>query len=249
MRPSGTRKDLDVTAPKPECHATAPTSFFFATEDMLDGANTKSVGPRSDSTFGVRSLQETICEIDTDSGNGEEEEDGDGEADDGDDDVDEDDKNNKGKGKRRRSTLKPQVPTRDSSPENPEPVREPTEIGGSSGPRPDQQSPSYPSISHSVTSLSQASQTQGSSLPSSPKSTSTRSLRHSDEDSMDERGSQAILSSEDDEIEHPPEIQGTAPQLIMPSIKMPSRRPFTERGKDIGRLKILIAGDSGTAIQ
>ncbi|KAL2259175.1 hypothetical protein VTK26DRAFT_7240 [Humicola hyalothermophila] len=38
---------------------------------------------------------------------------------------------------------------------------------------------------------------------------------------------------------------GCAPQLIMPSIKMPSRRPFTEEGKRMGRLKVLIAGDSG----
>ncbi|ERS99885.1 hypothetical protein HMPREF1624_03252 [Sporothrix schenckii ATCC 58251] len=38
---------------------------------------------------------------------------------------------------------------------------------------------------------------------------------------------------------------GSAPQLIMPSIKMPSRRPFTEEGKNMGRLKVLIAGDSG----
>lgn len=38
---------------------------------------------------------------------------------------------------------------------------------------------------------------------------------------------------------------GSAPQLIMPSIKMPSRRPFTEEGKAMGRLKILLAGDSG----
>lgn len=38
---------------------------------------------------------------------------------------------------------------------------------------------------------------------------------------------------------------GSDPQLIMPSIKMPSRRPFTETGKAMGRLKVLIAGDSG----
>ncbi|KAK4197425.1 hypothetical protein QBC40DRAFT_232138 [Triangularia verruculosa] len=41
------------------------------------------------------------------------------------------------------------------------------------------------------------------------------------------------------------ESSGSAPQLIMPSIKMPSRRPFTEEGKQMGRLKVLIAGDSG----
>ncbi|KAK0711510.1 hypothetical protein B0H67DRAFT_585563 [Lasiosphaeris hirsuta] len=38
---------------------------------------------------------------------------------------------------------------------------------------------------------------------------------------------------------------GSAPQLIMPSIKMPSRRPFTDAGKAMGRLKVLVAGDSG----
>lgn len=38
---------------------------------------------------------------------------------------------------------------------------------------------------------------------------------------------------------------GFAPQFVMPSIKMPSRRPFTEKGKNMGRLKLLIAGDSG----
>ncbi|KAK3322563.1 hypothetical protein B0H66DRAFT_515109 [Apodospora peruviana] len=38
---------------------------------------------------------------------------------------------------------------------------------------------------------------------------------------------------------------GSAPQLIMPSIKMPSRRPFTEEGKAMGRLKVMIAGGSG----
>lgn len=36
-----------------------------------------------------------------------------------------------------------------------------------------------------------------------------------------------------------------APQLIMPEITIPSRRPFTTGGKNIGRLKVLIAGDSG----
>jgi hypothetical protein len=38
---------------------------------------------------------------------------------------------------------------------------------------------------------------------------------------------------------------GSAPQLIMPSIKMPSRRPFTDEGKRMARLKVLVAGDSG----
>ncbi|KAF3012171.1 hypothetical protein E8E14_005998 [Neopestalotiopsis sp. 37M] len=39
---------------------------------------------------------------------------------------------------------------------------------------------------------------------------------------------------------------GSAPQLVMPSIKMPSRRPFTATGKSLGRLKVLCAGASKT---
>ena len=247
MRPGGdlagrTRKDLDITTPIPESHA-SPTSFFLATEDMLGMVRRAPMDPASDSTFGVRSLQETVCEV----GIGDSER----EQQDADDDNDDDDDNekekmgeNKGTGTRRRSTLKPKVPTRDSSPENLEQIKQ-TQSRDSPEVQPPDQLHSYPSVSHSVTSLSQASQAQGLSMPSSPKSTSTRSLRPSDEESMDDGRSHAILSSEDDEIEHSLEVQNTAPQLIMPSIKMPSRRPFTERGKDIGRLKILIAGDSG----
>ena len=84
------------------------------------------------------------------------------------------------------------------------------------------------------------------SAPSSPKSTSERSLRKSDEESIgDETGSQAIVSSGEEEPEPPSAMLDSAPQLIMPSIKMPSRRPFTQRGKTIGRLKILVAGNQG----
>ncbi|KAF2461364.1 hypothetical protein BDY21DRAFT_368610 [Lineolata rhizophorae] len=35
------------------------------------------------------------------------------------------------------------------------------------------------------------------------------------------------------------------PQLVMPSIKMPSRRPFTAKGKGMGRLKVMVAGEAG----
>lgn len=64
----------------------------------------------------------------------------------------------------------------------------------------------------------------------------------------DEVASQALSLTE--EAEPKPLLgmmdSGSAPQLVMPSIKMPSRRPFTDEGKRIGRLKVLIAGDSGT---
>ncbi|KAL2159557.1 hypothetical protein VTH06DRAFT_2126, partial [Thermothelomyces fergusii] len=51
----------------------------------------------------------------------------------------------------------------------------------------------------------------------------------------------------DTSCEIPPSMadSGSAPQLVMPSIKMPSRRPFTDDGKRMGRLKVLVAGDSG----
>lgn len=63
----------------------------------------------------------------------------------------------------------------------------------------------------------------------------------------EEVASQALSMSVDLEPEMPASMMdsGSAPQLIMPSIKMPSRRPFTEEGKRMGRLKVLVAGDSG----
>lgn len=59
--------------------------------------------------------------------------------------------------------------------------------------------------------------------------------------------SQALSMSQDLEHMDASEMMdsGSAPQLVMPSIKMPSRRPFTDGGKRIGRLKVLVAGDSG----
>ena len=72
----------------------------------------------------------------------------------------------------------------------------------------------------------------------------SRSLRPSEADSIDDAASQAIMSDEEDGIE-PPSTQDSVPQLIMPSIQMPSRRPFTENGKRIGRLKVLVAGAPG----
>ncbi|KAI1106908.1 hypothetical protein F4804DRAFT_299440 [Jackrogersella minutella] len=74
------------------------------------------------------------------------------------------------------------------------------------------------------------------SSPSSRRNSFAGSLSehavYSDEESF-EHGHSGMVDS------------GSAPQLVMPSIKMPSRRPFTETGKSLGRLKVLFAGDSG----
>lgn len=86
------------------------------------------------------------------------------------------------------------------------------------------------------------------SLPSSPKSISNYSLRQIDDISIaDDINNQAIGPADEDEGHYPSPRLGPngASQLIMPSIKMPSRRPFTDRGKAMGRFKLLIAGASG----
>ncbi|PQE32706.1 heat shock protein [Rutstroemia sp. NJR-2017a WRK4] len=103
---------------------------------------------------------------------------------------------------------------------------------------------SYTETSRPYTPISLYSATPNSVI-SSPGS--RRGSRASDLDSMnDEISSQAIISSGEDEEDASEMMDsGSAPQLVMPSIKMPSRRPFTERGRNMGRLKILIAGDSG----
>jgi hypothetical protein len=93
------------------------------------------------------------------------------------------------------------------------------------------------------------------SVTGTPRSGSFRSLRLSDgeeDQDQDEAASQAITSGgeeDDDEVAAEAESrQGSAmnaPQLVMPSLAMPSRRPFTERGKQMGRLKVAVAGANG----
>lgn len=90
---------------------------------------------------------------------------------------------------------------------------------------------------------------QGSSLPSSPKSFSSRSLAKSDDGlTQDGNSSQAIESGDEETADNAPSstlMQDSAPQLIMPSIRMPSRRPFTENGKQLGKFKVLVTGAKG----
>lgn len=97
-----------------------------------------------------------------------------------------------------------------------------------------------------------------SAIPGTPRSSSPRSLRLSDEECsvLDDTGSQAVHSSSGEDEEEDTLVEAddagagakdapNVPQLIMPSIAMPTRRPFTERGKRIGRLKVLVAGPAG----
>ncbi|KAH8430395.1 uncharacterized protein LDX57_008058 [Aspergillus melleus] len=109
---------------------------------------------------------------------------------------------------------------------------------------------SHPTSPRPLTPLNLDTPDDPVSLPSSPKSISNQSMRHLDEISItDDLSSQAIASGEEDDDPRPPSGVGpdSTSQLIMPSIRMPSRRPFTDHGKTMGRLKVLIAGppDSG----
>lgn len=207
------------------------TTFFLANEDMMKDSTTAVDKDGRDSVYGVESLEETM-----------------GAAEDGDELKEEDDEEEDGKGDcvgGRRSTLRGNTLFQyaDTSAEREHIL---VSDGAASPSQLQPRHPSPPTVSQPLTPLSLQSPAPSASLPSSPKSTSTRSFRHSDEDSIqDDAGSQAVASSGDEDADSPPEMQDSAPQLIMPSIKMPSRRPFTQRGKDIGRLKVLIAGDSG----
>ncbi|KAI9803700.1 MAG: hypothetical protein M1833_000612 [Piccolia ochrophora] len=98
--------------------------------------------------------------------------------------------------------------------------------------------------SESLTPLLLPSPDPGSPFPNSPKSTS--SFKPYDADSMaGDAESQAIVSSDEDGEQASGFRNDESPQLIMPSINIPSRRPFTDRGKNMGRLKVLVAGNSG----
>lgn len=99
-----------------------------------------------------------------------------------------------------------------------------------------------------LTPLNLSFQNASSSLPSSPKSTSNNSLKPLDDISIsDDLSSQAIASGDEDNGpgEAPTSNPDGISQFIMPCLRMPSRRPFTERGKAMGRLKVVIAGASG----
>ncbi|KAL8872133.1 MAG: hypothetical protein Q9174_002179 [Haloplaca sp. 1 TL-2023] len=218
---SGTHPSKDpgpITSPSTPSHS-APTSLYLTNQDPLLRSKNQPDRPPSDSNYGITSVPEPADEA------------GQRHESQGSTIQDVEDMN-----ARRRSTLKPAAVSQSPSPE----TTYGRWFGAGSPPL------NLPRVSSAIPSVSSDSQMANQSLPSSPKSTSSRSARPSDRESVYDGVSQALTSS-DEEAEILP-VQGVvedAPQLIMPSIQMPSRRPFTERGKNLGRLKILLAGDSG----
>ena len=96
-----------------------------------------------------------------------------------------------------------------------------------------------------------------STLPGSPKSVSVASMRSStDDDGSGDDGSNVAIAFGGDK-EEPADTGGVRdgesgsgielpiPQFVMPSITIPRRRPFTENGRRLGSLKVLVAGDAG----
>ena len=94
-----------------------------------------------------------------------------------------------------------------------------------------------------------ASPAPPSAMPSTPRSLSLHSSKLSDEEpGLDEVASQAVASSGDEEEDTLLDEPSSFPQLVMPSLQMPSRRPFTAKGKAMGKLKMLVAGEAGTSL-
>jgi hypothetical protein len=77
------------------------------------------------------------------------------------------------------------------------------------------------------------------STPSSPQHNLSSSAI-SDDSELD-------LSSHHDEDTAAPSdsITSSFPQLVMPRVNMPRRKAFTEAGRTMGKLKVMVVGDSG----
>lgn len=231
-----------------------PTTFFLAREPQQESSNSDVIEnaaslpddislSRESTTstmFGVQSLEETVSQIDSTSISSEVDElslsDDASRVNNTHDIMD---TSESGSPVKRRSTVRPADLLQELSSFQHKGSRRPVSRGTSPSPR-------------SLTPLLMgASSEDPSSVPSSPKSTSTRSLKPLDDTSiLDETNSQAVTSGvpsggEEDSAELVEKLQGNPSQLIMPSISMPSRRPFTTRGKSIGRFKIMVAGARG----
>ncbi|KAF2691645.1 hypothetical protein K458DRAFT_325152 [Lentithecium fluviatile CBS 122367] len=206
-----------------------PTAFFLKSEEDMEQSlaasrHNEPAGRQRESTFGVQSLADTLeaafgHESHTAPSKGRSTR-----------------GNAAGDKERRPSNGSPKAPKRD--------------IGSckSSPSRLLKKRSSNHSISNPLTppNVESPSPAPASAMPSTPRSVSLQSLKLSDEEpGPDDAASQAIPSSGDEEDDTMQNDSSSFPQLVMPSIQMPSRRPFTAKGRAMGKLKVLIAGDAG----
>lgn len=80
------------------------------------------------------------------------------------------------------------------------------------------------------------------SRPESAISTSSSRRNSLTASSLSYRDSAAAPRSE---ASHQDAASSPVPQLIMPSLSVPRRRPFSDAGRSIGKLKVLVAGQAG----
>lgn len=164
----------------------------------------------------------------------------------------------------------------DPSSSHPRPDHSPSVSSGRSSP-PEcsdtlKRTPSTNTLSLPLTPvLAHSPATGGSDIDgaSTPRTGSLKSFRlHEDDDDdngnddREDAQSQAVMSSSEEDEEESTSSMPQAdpgrladlhateasPELVMPSMIMPTRRPFTERGKQFGRLKIMMVGEKGKEI-
>lgn len=214
---------------------TVPTTFFLRSEEEIDQSLTDSTSSSStskqrDSTYGVQSLADTL---ETAFGDGN--------------DTQEDPLKKGISGLKQKDGEEISRPTSKNS-DKVQDIQSNCLSSRDTSPRKRHvRQTSQQAFATPVTPLNIESSVPDSVIPSTPKSVSMKSFRLSDEESgLDEAASQAIASSGEEE-EEDTQTGGSSsfPQLVMPSIQMPSRRPFTTKGKNMGRLKVLIAGEAG----
>jgi hypothetical protein len=81
----------------------------------------------------------------------------------------------------------------------------------------------------------------------SPDISTPSSPRHNLSSSALSDDSELDLSShhEDDTVAPSDIVTSSFPQLVMPRVNMPRRKAFTDAGRTMGRLKVMVVGDSG----
>lgn len=242
LPPVRTRSRKSSVAEHSAAHASVahavPTTFFLRSEEEMEQSlaeptSSGSISKQRDSTYGVQSLADAL---ETAFGDGN--------------DTQEDACKEGTSGLKRKDGETSPRPASKSSDKVQDVKSDCLGPRDTSSKKNHIQQTSQQTFSTPITPLNAESPVPDSVVPSTPKSVSLKSFRLSDEESgLDEAASQAIASSgEEEEEDTQIEDSGSFPQLVMPSIQMPSRRPFTAKGKNMGRLKVLIAGEAGKSL-
>ncbi|PGH31501.1 hypothetical protein GX50_05743 [[Emmonsia] crescens] len=221
------RKSPSPAGAEDEFRHTSPETFFLARDSDIQDSQAASADDEGEGTYGVQSLEESIADS-SKLGTSTKWPDSQRERD-------------------RDNTPPPHVPGKMEAMKIVETGDADREgLSSSLFKHRHNRTPSNVPTSCPLTPFLPGSPAEPASLPDSPKSTSTRSSRPADEISIPYGAINQIGAAENAGSSlGSSEIQDSTAQLIMPSIKMPSRRPFTEKGKSMGRFKILLAGATG----